>query len=239
MFNLFKYLIQKLKTADVSWQEKCYSSLAAFAAIGALTLIMQYCLPETVFHPIMLASMGASTFLLYVIPHSPLAQPWPFAASHIIAGFIGVACGKFIPEPALALAVAVACSIVSMYLLNCLHPPAAATTMIAIIGGEHITALSWTFAYTTVIINVVVLLMLTLLINNLIPGRHYPLNHRHHPHHDRFRKQAQARHQPLHEADFRWALSQIDSYIDITEEDLVDLYEFAVEHAQKRSSTRH
>jgi len=37
----------------------------------------------------------------------------------------------------------------------------------------------------------------------------------------------------LNEADFRQALDSIDTVIDVSETDLVDLYEFAVEHAEE------
>jgi len=236
MIWTLKQLYLRFLSNDISWQEKVFSSLAAFAAIFGLSYCVNGILPSQIFEPILLASMGASTFLLFVVPHSPLAQPWPLMAGHLTAAFIGVSCCQFIPDTTLALALAVSISILVMYLFNCMHPPAAATAMIAIIGGEQIIGQGWSFAYATVACNVVVLLALTLLLNNLIPGRRYPLNHQHHPHHRVFQKNKTLQHRQLYEEDFRWALSQLDSYIDITEEDLVDLYEFALEHAQKKSN---
>lgn len=239
MIQALKQLPLRLLSNDISWQEKVFSSLAAFAAILGLSYATSILFPILTFEPVILASMGASTFLLFVVPHSPLAQPWPLTAGHVTAGFIGVASYQFIPDTMLALAVAVSLSVMVMYLLNCMHPPAAATAMIAIIGGEQIISLSWSFAYITVIANVFILLALTLLLNNLIPGRRYPLNHQHHPHHRTFQKNNALQYRSLYEDDFKWALSQMDTYIDVTEEDLVDLYEFALEHAQKRGDLRH
>lgn len=238
MFKVLIHSLKQLLSNEISWQEKTFSSMAAFIAIYCLSGLLDALLPVDVFHPLILASMGASTFLLFVVPHSPLAQPWPFSAGHITAGFIGVACCQLIPDISFALASAVSLSVLIMYGLNCMHPPAAATAMIAIIGGNQVTELGWSFAYATVTSNVVILLTLTLLLNKLIPGRRYPLNHQHHPHHQSFQQNTALRHRQLHENDFRWALNQMDSYIDITEEDLVDLYEFALEHAQKRGSSR-
>ena len=71
-------------------------------------------------------------------------------------------------------------------------------------------------------------------INNLIPGRRYPLLHSHHPHHAEFTRIDHTPYAALKEQDFKWALGQIDGFIDVSAEDLVDLYEFAVEHAQSR-----
>lgn len=50
------------------------------------------------------ASMGASAMLLFAVPHGPLSQPWPVFGGHLVSAFIGVACGKMIPEPTLAAA---------------------------------------------------------------------------------------------------------------------------------------
>lgn len=239
LITVLKRFLKQLLSNEISWQEKIFSSVAAFMAIFGLSSLIDTLLPIHVFNPLILASMGASTFLLFVVPHSPLAQPWPFSAGHITAGFIGVTCCQLIPDMTLALATAVSLSVLIMYGLNCMHPPAAATAMIAIIGGEKVIGQGWSFAYATVAINVAILLTLTLLLNNLIPGRRYPLNHQHHPHHKMFQRNTALRHRQLYENDFRWALSQMNSYIDVTEEDLVDLYEFALEHAQKRGSSRH
>lgn len=179
---------------------------------------------------LVLASMGASTCLLFAIPHSPLAQPWPMFGGHLVSALIGVVVAHWIHAPVVATAVAVASAIAGMYYLRCLHPPSAGTAMIAVMGGPAIQGLGWHFV-TVVALNAGTILLLALLINNLIPGRRYPLRHSHHPHH----RQAVAEAYPkLTEADFSWALDQMDGVIAVTEEDLVDLYEFAAEHAQKR-----
>jgi len=239
MFQTLKRIQRQLLTNDIPWQERVFASLGAFIAIFVLSYVVDVISPLIVFNPVVLASMGASTFLLFAVPHSPLAQPWQFSAGHICAAFIGVSCCKLIPDTTLALAVSVSLSVFVMYVFNCMHPPAAATAMIAIMGGEQIVAQGWAFAYVTIVANVLILLSLTLLLNNLIPGRRYPLNHQHHPHHRSFKQNKALRHKQLYEEDFRWALSQMESYIDVTEEDLVDLYEFALEHAHKKGKSRH
>jgi CBS domain-containing membrane protein len=132
--------------------------------------------------------------------------------------------------PAIATAAAVALAIAGMYYLRCIHPPAAGTAMLAVIGNATIHQLGWGFVIV-VGLNASALLLSALVINNLIPGRRYPLRHTHHPHHQKF---SQPEGLQLTEADFGWALDQMDGVIAVSEEDLVDLYEFALEHAQKR-----
>lgn len=72
-------------------------------------------------------------------------------------------------------------------------------------------------------------------LNALIPGRRYPLLHTHHPHHAQFKKPHYTGYAELADEDLKWALKQMESAIDVTREDLLDIYEFAVEHAQARN----
>lgn len=216
-------------------REKLISSVTACLSILFLLLIVQYVELGLPFKMLVLASMGASAFLLFVAPHSPMAQPWPVIAGHLVAAFIGVACAHSISNAALATAVAVLLSIFAMHLLHCLHPPSAATAMIAVLGGPEVHAIGWQFCYEIVAINASLMVVLAIILNNLVPGRRYPMRHTHHAHHQQFSQQANLQHPELREEDFKWALSQMDGLIDVSAEDLLDIYEFAVERAQARS----
>lgn len=215
-------------------REKFYSSLAALCGILLLVLAESLLASEFTLSLPVLASMGASAFLLFVVPHSPMAQPWPMFAGHLLASVIGVLCAQTIAQPALAVAAAVGLAIFCMYFLRCLHPPSAATAMIAVLGGPQVHALGWSFCYEVVAINAGILLLLAFIINNLVPGRRYPLRHSHHPHHAQFVQQSHPAALELDEADFEAALARMDGVIDVTPEDLVDIYEFAVENAEAR-----
>jgi len=224
---------QRLSSNHPQIREKLKASSGAFAAIWLLMTVISQLQLTTEMELLVLASMGASTFLLFAIPHSPMAQPWPLIAGHLIAAIMGVNCHYWIVDPVLATATAVGLSVFFMHLFHALHPPAAATAMIAVIGLPEQNVIYWHFVYAIVIINAGSLLLFSLLINNLLPGRHYPQRDNHHKHHDQFvRKTDKAL--LLNEEDFHWALDQMEAVIDVTETDLVDLYEFASEHAEQR-----
>lgn len=214
-------------------REKLISSVTACGSILFLLLIVQYVELGLPFKMLVLASMGASAFLLFVTPHSPMAQPWPVFAGHLVSAFIGVACAQWIHSAPLAAAVAVLLSIFMMHVLHCLHPPSTATAMIAVLGGPEVHAISWQFCYEVVAMNAGLMVLLAIVFNNMVPGRRYPMRHSHHAHHNEFLRQHQ-HHSGLLEEDFKWALSQMDGLIDVSAEDLVDIYEFATEHAQNR-----
>lgn len=231
-------LIAVLRAAHTPLREKLFSSLAAFAAILLLVNEIHYVSNTMTFSLLVLASMGASAFLLFVVPHSPMAQPWPLVGGHVLAAAVGIACAAWIDNAALATALAVALSIFFMHWLHCLHPPSAATAMIAVLGGPEVHALGWQFCYEIVAINAGTMLVLAVLLNALIPGRRYPMFHSHHPHHEKYASEQHAPTAQLSEQDFNWALGRMDGIVDVSPEDLIDLYEFAVEHAQARKGGR-
>lgn len=220
--------------SSTSFREQIISSVTACFAILVLLLFAQYVDLGLPFKMLVLASMGASAFLLFVAPHSPLAQPWPVIGGHLVSAFIGVACAQLIPDLPFAAALAVLLSVFVMHTMHCLHPPSAATAMIAVLGGPEVHALGWQFCYEVVAINAGLMVVMAIIFNNLVPGRRYPMRHTHHIHHQVFAQSEHNQYPALTGEDFKWALSQMDGLIDVTEEDLVDIYEFAVERAEQR-----
>lgn len=232
--KLMNILLLGYKPSSIPLREKLIAANTAGVAIFCLVLFVDYIELGLSFKLLVLASMGASAFLLFVVPHSPLAQPWPVIGGHLIAAFIGVACAQWVASAPLATALAVFLSVFMMYQLHCLHPPSAATAMIAVLGGPDVHAIGWQFCYEVVAINAGIMVLLATILNNLVRGRHYPMRHQHHAHHMQFSQQVHESVSELDEQDFKWALSQMEEFIDVNEEDLVDLYEFALEHAQSR-----
>lgn len=232
--SLMKFLSNCGQSTYMPPRERLVAALAGFLAIFLLVTEIHFLAPGMSFKLLALASMGASTCLIFAVPHSPLAQPWPVLGGHLVSSVMGVACAQWIPDPALATAVAVALALLAMSTLRCLHPPSAATALFAILGGPSIHALGWHFCAAAAI-NAGTLVTLGLIINNLIPGRRYPQAHAHHPHHAKFVGTAHPSFVSLNEEDFKYALRQMDGVIAVSEEDLVDLYEFALEHAQAKN----
>ena len=230
----FKLFLAKFQSFHVSIRNIIFTSLASFCAIYILATIVHYSSTGGQLSLLVLASMGASTFLLFVIPHSPMSQPWPVIAGHFVSSVIGVSCAHYLHNPAIALATAVSLSILVMHSLQCLHPPSAATAMIAVLGGPEIQAMGWQFCYEVVVINAGALVLLSIVINDLILKRRYPVHHSHHPHHEQFTKAVQTAYLELSEDNFKYALKRIDGLVDVSVEDLMDLYEFAVEDAQAK-----
>lgn len=223
------YLLSfKPHVVHTSFAEKLRSGLAGGIAILLLTLALHY-LPQTGFQLLIVTSMAASATLLYATPHSPLAQPWNLVGGHLVAAVAGLVCGLLIPDPTLAAGAAVGSAILLMQLLNCLHPPSAATALMMVLVGSPFHDMGWQSALLIVAANVGISLLLALVINNLLPARSYPMHPLHVP--------APPKPAPfitLEPTDLGWALEQMDSVIDVSEEDLAEIYQLALQRAQTR-----
>jgi CBS-domain-containing membrane protein len=208
--------------------EKLRSAFAGGLAILLLTWALQH-LPQTLFPMLIVASMAASATLLYATPHSPLSQPWNLVGGHVVSAIAGLLCSMLIPEPTLAAGAAVGLAILLMQFLSCLHPPSAATALMMVLGSSQLHVMPWQWALAIVAINAGISLLLALAINNLLPGRRYPV------------QPAPAVPPPkpapfitLEPQDLTHALEQMDSAIDVSEEDLAEIYKLALLNAQQR-----
>ena len=168
-------------------------------------------------------SMGASAVLLFAAPHSPLTQPWNVFGGHLISAAVGVMCAQFIPVVSIAAAAAVGLAIAAMYYARCVHPPGGATALAAVIGGVHIHALGFAYMITPVLVNTVTILVVAMLFNYLFKWRRYPS-------YLTLKKKSASTadaYCPLNHDDIVYALGEIDSLIDVTEEDLLRIYQLA------------
>lgn len=215
--------------AQTSAAEKLHSGLAGGIAILLLMLALHY-LPQAA-HPLFIVtSMAASATLLYATPHSPLAQPWNLVGGHLVSALAGLLCSLLIPEPALAAGAAVGSAILLMEFLRCLHPPSASTALMMVLVNSQFHDMGWQWAMYLVAINAGISLLLALVINNLLPGRRYPMR--------ALPEQTPPKPAPfisLELTDLEWALEQMDSVIDVSEEDLGEIYKLALERAQSRT----
>ncbi|TPD53880.1 MAG: HPP family protein [Thalassolituus maritimus] len=121
-----------------------------------------------------LPSMGASTVLLFAVPHGQLSTPWAFLAGNLISAFVGVSCSQLISPITLAAPAAVALSILAMHFTRSLHPPGGATALAAVIGGPSIYELGYWYVLTPTLINCCILFFVALVFNNLFSWRRYP-----------------------------------------------------------------
>jgi CBS-domain-containing membrane protein len=220
----FKYL--GIEFSPVSHAERLISALGGFLAI-LLILVISSRFVDGPGVALIVASMGASAVLLFAAPHGALAQPWNVIGGHLVSAVTGVACARYIPGTELAAAASVGLAIGAMHYLRCIHPPGGATALTAVIGGAGIEALGYQYIFTPVLLNVAVILLVAVLFNALFHWRRYPAAVSGKPPLPALTTEPYA---PVTHADLVYALSQIDSFIDVTEEDLLRIYKLATRH---------
>lgn len=202
-----------IELSVASGKEKLIAGLGGFIAILLLIFASERAL-QLPHATALVASMGASAVLLFAVPHGQLSQPWPVFAGHGFSALIGVACAKWIVDPPVAAACAVGISIAVMHQLKCIHPPGGATALTAVLGGGPIHDLGFRFVAFPVLTNAAIIIAVAVAFNFAFDWRKYPA--------------ALARpalipdHPPNHEQIVA-ALKTLDSFVDITEDDLIRL----------------
>lgn len=175
--------------------------------------------------PAMIAPIGASAVLLFALPASPMAQPWPIFGGSVASATIGVLVSRWLGHGPEAIGVAVAGAILVMSLLRCLHPPGGAVAMTAVVGGPAIWAAGFAFPFGLVALNAAVVVATGWLFHRA-SGHSYP--HRPAP------VAVTAAAGRLHHDDIRMALADAGETFDISEADLEVLLSRAEEYAERR-----
>jgi len=159
--------------AGATLRERLIACLGALAGIALTALACRLALGGSDRLPFIVAPLGASAVLLFTVPASPLAQPWPIVGGNTISALVGVLVSHAIPDPALAMGVAVALAILAMSFARCLHPPGGAAAMTAVIGGPAVSAAGFLFPFVPVALNSILLVLLGVTFHRLT-RRAYP-----------------------------------------------------------------
>jgi len=214
-----------IEAHPVTHRERFAAALGGCLAILVLFAASHLFLPAPAALPVV-ASMGASAVLLFALPHSPLAQPWPMLGGHVLSALVGVSCARLVADPLLAGALAVGCAIGAMHYLRCLHPPGGATALVSVIGGPAIAGLGYGFVLAPVALNAFMLVLCAVVYNGLLPWRRYPAYAQHRAVIALAGEPPAIRHE-----DFVYALSELDTYVDVSEDDLLRIYALATGRA--------
>jgi len=148
-----------------------------FACLGAIVGIALAGLIGSLVHdggdavPWIVAPMGASAVLLFAIPTSPMAQPWPIVGGNALSALVGFAVGQALGHGALACGLAVGLAIGVMSMTRSLHPPGGAAALTGALGGAIVDG--WWFPVAPVALNALVLVAVGWLFHRFA-GHPYP-----------------------------------------------------------------
>ena len=153
----------------VVWVERLRSVFGAFIGLALVLLAAKFLRELSGLDEWLMASLGASALLVFALPQSPMSQPWAVIAGNTLSALVGISVVHLVGEPLIALPLAASLSILGMFVLRCLHPPAAAVALIAVLGE----VMHYRYAFFPVMVDSFLLVMVGAIYSNLT-GKKYP-----------------------------------------------------------------
>lgn len=147
----------------VSWLERLRAAFGTFVGLLVVLVIAKYLGDLNGLDEWLTASLGASALLVFTLPQSPMAQPWAVIGGNTLSALVGITVIYFIDEPLIAMPLAASLSIFGMFILRCLHPPAAAVALIVVLG--HV--MHYRYAFFPVMVDSALLVLMGVIYSNL------------------------------------------------------------------------
>lgn len=171
LYSLLKYYSFYLGGDQpfVTWPERLRSVTGAFTGLLLVVIAAKFLGEFSGVDEWLMASLGASALIVFALPQSPMAQPWAVIAGNTLSALVGISTVHLIDQSLLAIPVAASLSILGMFMLRCLHPPAAAVALIAVLS--HVG--SYRYAFFPVMVDSVLLILVGAVYSNLT-GKRYP-----------------------------------------------------------------
>jgi CBS domain-containing membrane protein len=218
--------------APISHQEAWRSALGAWLGLGVTALVLYHTAPNILW---LVAPIGATTVLLFLMPHSPASAPWSIIGGYLTAAVSSAMAIYLIPYPPIRAATAVALCIWLMTRLNCAHPSAGAAALLLTLGSSQLNS-QWLSLLGLLTANIATLLLTALVINRLILRRRYP----YHPTApDPLTSPIALAELSISHADLDKAIRSSDSFIDVQENELLAIYDRALQYAKARQAPEH
>ncbi len=167
--NIVKPFLLKMKGGGHAPTRTNFADAFTGAVGGLICIFVLLLLTNYTDAPWLMASLGGSCVLVFVVWNAPLSQPRNIIGGHLVSACIGLTLHSTLGSNILSISLGVGLTIFFMALLGIIHPPAGANPIIIILGGY-----SWSYLILPVLIGAVIIVFFGLLINNLRETRKYP-----------------------------------------------------------------
>ncbi|MBU8908672.1 HPP family protein [Desertibacillus haloalkaliphilus] len=170
---------QPVHTLDSSYFEKMRGNQKSESRIaltdniiattgGLIAIIVLSFIAIPLGYPMVLGPMGASALLVFVAYAGPFSQPRHIFGGHLLSTLTALAVWDLFGRTHITIGITLALVLFLMIFAKVLHPPAAASAIVAIN-----TEVGWGFLVTTMIC-ALVLIAISVVYNNFFKDRQYP-----------------------------------------------------------------
>lgn len=218
--------------AGATLRDRVRACAGGIIGIALTSLLAWLLLKDWANVPLIVAPMGASAVLVFAIPASPLAQPWPVIGGNTLSALVGVFFAHTIGSSHLAAGLAVGFAILLMSFARCLHPPGGAAALTAVIGGTAVASAGYSFAFLPIAINAICLVLIGI-VYHFVSGHSYP----HKPQAVIGQQISERDLAPPHPEDISAALADLGETFDIGSDDLELIVRRVDFHASQRQKS--
>lgn len=167
-FEGFVQYVNKMKGKPRSETRFDYID-SLISATGVFLAVSIICLLAVFFHyPMVIGPLGASCVLVFIAYQGPLSQPRQVIGGYILSTTTGLIIWSTFGKSLSIIIVSLVIVLLLMSLTNTIHPPAAASALVAI---NFETGWGYLIPIT---IGAILLVIIAMLYNNLFSNRQYP-----------------------------------------------------------------
>jgi CBS domain-containing membrane protein len=179
--------------------------------------------------------IGATITILFIQPHSPVASPTSVLGGYAVSLVSAWIASLLFATPWLAIPLAVSLTIWGMMHFRCVHPPAGAAAIVLLDPGLALNGSVWASKLNVVAVDSLLILAATILVSVYLIKRPYPF-HPTAPAPAPAPVPAPAVAVPhIMLEDLDRALRSMDTFVDIQEEEMLDIYERSLQNALART----
>ncbi|AYN21754.1 HPP family protein [Alcaligenes aquatilis] len=222
---LFRHWFDSLrpKSLAIARPEMLRATLGATLSVLIVSSLSLYLSDFAHTHHWLVASLAASALLIFLVPTSPLAQPWNVLLGNLVGALTGISCAILLPHPIAAITMAVCVAMPIMLALRCVHPPSVAMAVFPALNGIH----NYDFALFPVLFDSCVLIFLGMLYNRLTGVTYPPI--------PKPTTRATSTLSRFTDQDYDAALSHYNQTLNISQDDLEKLVSYVHQSAFRRN----
>lgn len=123
-----------------NWADALRGGVGAAAGLGLTACVLSWTSAargDALHFPLLIAPFGASALLIFVVPNSPLAQPWSVMVGNLLSAVVALLVISLALPPIITDMLSVGLAILAMAFARALHPPSGAVALFTALSAPN------------------------------------------------------------------------------------------------------